>query len=406
MNFSQHTLSNGLTIIGEQRSSAVSVALGFFVRTGARDETSEVSGVSHFLEHMMFKGTAKRSALDITYEMGGIGAQANAYTSEENTVYYMAVLPEYFSNALELLSDMMRPSLTEEEFEVEKKVILEEIALYQDRPSFLLFEAALSEFFHNHPAGSSVLGSIESISALTSSQMRGYFNQRYTAPNIVLAVSGNFDWQELIEQAEQYCGNWPSVAALRDTPAHQPRERTRVLYKKDIQRAHQCLLSSGPAAGDYSRYAAEVLTCILGDSSGSKAYWNLIDKGIADAASIDCDDLDGTGMVYGYVSAPPERLEQAGELLAGVMKAPSAFEDSELERALTKLGTRLVLQGESSMRRLMAIGLDWTYRKEYVPLEEELRRLKAITRDDIQELLSVHDFNPLVSVSLLPEAAR
>ncbi len=403
MKFSQHTLSNGLTIIGEQRASAVSVALGFFVRTGARDESAPVSGVSHFLEHMMFKGTAKRSALDITYEMGGIGAQANAYTSEENTVYYMAVLPEYFSNALELLSDMMRPSLTVEEFEVEKKVILEEIALYQDRPSFLLFEAALSEYFHNHPAGSSVLGTIESISALSAEQMRTYFNQRYTAPNIVLAVSGNFDWQELIEQAEQYCGAWPSQAAPRDTPVHLPTERTKTLYKKDIQRAHQCLIASGPSASDDSRYAAEVLTCILGDSSGSHAYWKLIDKGIADAASIDCDDLDGTGMVYGYLSSPPERLEQAGEILRSVMNSPDSYTDAELERAITKLGTRLVLQGESSMRRLMAIGLDWTYRKEYVPLEDELRRIKSVKRSDIASLLAVHDFKPKVSVSLLPE---
>ncbi len=403
MKFSQHTLKNGLTIIGEQRESAVSVALGFFVRTGARDENSEISGVSHFLEHMMFKGTSKRSALDITYEMGGIGAQANAYTSEENTVYYMAVLPEYFKNALELLSDMMRPSLAQEEFDVEKKVILEEIALYQDRPSFLLFEAALKEYFDSHPAGSSVLGTIDSVSALTSEQMRAYFDKRYTAKNIVLTVSGNFDWNELTTLAEEYCGSWPAVETSRDTPAHTPKEKTRIIRKKDIQRAHQCLITSGPAAKDHERYAAEVLTCILGDSSGSHTYWKLIDKGIADAASIDTDDLDGTGMVYGYVSATPERIEEAGEILAGVMRAAKDFTDAELERALTKLGTRLVLQGESSMRRLMAIGVDWIYRQEYVPLKEELQRIKAVGRTDIASLLAKHDLSPKVSVTLLPE---
>ena len=143
LKFKSTVLKNGLRVVGEQRSSAVSSALGFFVKTGARDEEADVSGVSHFLEHMMFKGTEKRSALDITYQLGAMGAQANAYTSEENTVYYAAVLPEYFSDALELLSDMLRPALTEEEFKVEKKVILEEIALYQDRPTHVLFEASV-----------------------------------------------------------------------------------------------------------------------------------------------------------------------------------------------------------------------------------------------------------------------
>ena len=143
MDFKKYTLENNLTLLGEVNPHAKSVALGFFVKTGARDETADVSGVSHFLEHMMFKGTEKRSALDVTYDLGNLGAQANAFTSEENTVYYASVLPEYFEDTLELLSDMLRPSLSQEEYDVEKKVILEEIALYQDHPMHILFEASM-----------------------------------------------------------------------------------------------------------------------------------------------------------------------------------------------------------------------------------------------------------------------
>lgn len=405
MKFYNTTLANGLTLIGERRDSAVSAAIGFFVKTGARDEAAGIAGVSHFLEHMMFKGTAKRSALDITYEMGAMGAQSNAFTSEESTVYYMAVLPEYFSRAVELLADMLRPALDEKEFEVEKKVILEEIALYQDRPSYLLFETAMREFFAGHPAGNSVLGSVQSVGALLQTQMKSYFDARYSPANMVFAASGNFDWQEFVDLAGRYCAAWPKVSAGRDCPGHLPVECAKVITKAQVQQAHLCLMGPGPAAQDSERYPAEVLSCILGDSAGSRVYWDLIDKGLADAASVDCDDMDGTGMVYGYVSSTPEQIDQVGDILRGIMLTPREFSDAELQRAVTKLGTRLVLQGESSMRRLMAIGNDWLYREEYVPLADELKRVQAVSRKEINSMLDRFSFAPTASVKLLPEGA-
>ncbi len=403
MKFYQTKLANGLTIIGEQRQSAVSAALGFFVKSGARDEPSSLAGVSHFLEHMMFKGTAKRSALDITYELGAMGAQSNAFTSEETTVYYIAVLPEYFERALELLSDMLRPALDDNEFEVEKKVILEEIALYQDRPTHVLFEAAVREFFGEHPAGNSVLGSIDTVGAMTRAQMKEYFDRRYSPSNIVLCAAGNFDWDKLLELAQKYCGAWCSQEVGRVLSPHQVSSSKRVLTKAQIQQAHLCLVAPGPSAQDGGRYAAEVLCCTLGDHSGSRVYWELIDKGLAESASIDGEDMDGTGMIYGYVSSLPEKIDQVGEILCRIMKTPAQFSSANLERAITKLGTRLVLQGESSMRRLMAIGSDWLYRQEYVPLEEELRRIKSVSRRDIETLLETYNFEPVTEVKLIPQ---
>ncbi len=402
MKFFQTQLGNGLTLIGEQRESAVSAAIGFFVKTGARDETAELAGVSHFLEHMMFKGTGKRSALDITYELGAMGAQANAFTSEESTVYYAAILPEYFTQALELLSDMLRPALDENEFLLEQKVILEEIALYQDRPAHVLFETAMREFFGPHPAGNSVLGSTESVAGLTPAQMRSYFECRYSAANIVLAAAGNFNWQEFADLAEKYCGSWQGLPAARDCRVHQPEERSKIVTKKDMQQAHLCFIGPGPSAQEDMRYPAEVLSCILGDSSGSRVYWELIDKGLADSAGVDGEDLDQTGLIYGHVSSHPETIDEAGEILLGIMKTPRDFTDQALHRAITKLATRVVLQGESSMRRLMAIGLDWLYREEYLPLDAELRRIKAVTRDEIYSMLSLYSFSPTATVKLVP----
>ena len=156
-----HTLSTGLQPIGAVNKANKSASIGYFVKTCSRYESPVESGVSHFLEHMMFKGTPKRSALEITFELGNLGAQANAYTSEENTVYYATGLTKFFPAMQELLSDMLRPALDPQEFDVEKKVILEEIALYQDRPTFYFFEKALGEYVDSNPAGNYVLGTSE-----------------------------------------------------------------------------------------------------------------------------------------------------------------------------------------------------------------------------------------------------
>jgi len=402
MKFYQETLPNGLTVIGEYRESAVSAALGFFVKTGARDETSEVSGVSHFLEHMMFKGTEKRSALDITFDMGAIGAQANAYTSEECTVYYMAVLPEYFEKAFDILSDMMRSSLTQEEFDVEKKVILEEIALYQDRPSFLIFEAALSKFFEDHKAGSSVLGTIDSITALTREQMKTYFDARYSPDNMVLACSGNFDWEEVLKLANDRCGSWEKTEASRELEPHVASEKSVEITKEGINRAHMCLMTPGPSAQGEFRYEADVLSCILGDSSGSKVYWELIDKGIADSVSIGTDFMDACGMIYAYAGFDPKNEELVRDKLKAILADAMNFTEKDLERAKTKIRTRIVLQGENSMRRLMAIGNAWLARKEYLTLEEQQQRYKQVDTAAIAKLIKTHSLSPITDVTLVP----
>src|SRR5687768_10605119 len=170
MTFHQHTLPNGLQLIGETSPAAKSVALGFFVRTGARDETPDVSGVTHFLEHMVFKGTPRRTALDVNRDFDRIGANYNAFTSEENTVFYAAILPEYLPQAADVLADILRPSLRTEDFDMEKKVIIEEIGMYDDQPMWSAYDRARKLYFAQHPLGNSVLGTAETITALTRDQ--------------------------------------------------------------------------------------------------------------------------------------------------------------------------------------------------------------------------------------------
>src|SRR4051812_1061520 len=174
--FQRQSLPNGLNIIGEISPSARSVALGFFVRTGSRDETVAECGVSHFLEHMVFKGTPRRSSLDVNRDFDRIGAFSNAYTSEENTVFYAAILPEYLPQAVDILADILRPSLRLDDFEMEKKVIIEEIGMYDDQPMWCAYDHAKKAFFADHPLGGSVLGSAASVGGLTRDQMQAYYD--------------------------------------------------------------------------------------------------------------------------------------------------------------------------------------------------------------------------------------
>ena len=405
LKFYNGKLSNGLTIVGEERAGAVSTAIGFFVKTGSRDESEEVAGVSHFLEHMMFKGTAKRSALQITYDLAAIGAQANAFTSVENTVYYAVVLPEYTENAFDILGDMMRPALGQDDFDTEKKVILEEIALYQDRPSHILFEEAMRQFYLGNKVGASVLGTTQSITALSSEQMREYFDRRYSPSNIVLTVTGAFEWDKIIELAEKNCGHWTGPQVERVYQAHRPAPKIANLTKDGINTTHLSLIAPGPSIQSDDRYSMQLLSSMIGDSSGSRIFWSLIDKGLCDNSYLDVEEMDQTGMIYAYASCSPDKLDEVRSILKQILSSPMEFSDEDLERAKTKVRTRLVLQGESTMRRLTGVGMEWLYEGTYTTLEEELARYASVNRSSIADAVSRYPLFPLTEVVLSPASA-
>lgn len=380
-------LPNGLTILGEANPQADSAAVGFFVRTGARDETSSESGVSHFLEHMVFKGTKNRTALDITYQMGNIGAQANAYTSEESTVYYSAVLPEFVPAVTSILADMLAPLIDATEFETERKVILEEIAQYQDRPHYYLFEHALRDYFYNHPAGNSVLGTIDSISAMSAKQMADYHARRYRADNIIAVASGKIDWGNFCADIEKLCADIPAHAVKRVSQPWGPQARRAKYTKENVHQAHLVIATEGASAQDPLREALGVLGVILGDGSGSKLYWKLVDSGIAETAVIETDERDGTGVLMSYAACEPEDIEQVTEAIEEVLSSPLDFSDQDLERAKTKCASREVLSSELPMPRLMAVGNEWMYRGEVTPLEKTVEKIRSINRKNIEEAL-------------------
>ena len=256
MEFVSQTLANGLQVVAERNENAYSTAVAFFVNTGARDETPELSGVSHFLEHMAFKGTPSRSAADINMHLDEIGAHSNAYTSEEQTAYYAAVCPEYQERVVEVLSDMMRPALTHDDFEMEKQVIIEEIHKYDDQPPFGANEKCMEVYFHNHALGNNILGTVDSVSALTPEAMKDYFRSRYSPTNIKLVATGKVDFDALVEQAERYCGHWEPFEARRNNPPAVGADDVHWIERETASQQYAVLMSSGPAIADADRYTA------------------------------------------------------------------------------------------------------------------------------------------------------
>jgi len=405
MRYDQHTLPNGLHIVGEHNESAKSVAIGFFTRTGGRDETPATSGVSHFLEHMMFKGSERRSASDVNREFDEIGANNNAFTSEENTVYYGAVLPEFQSRLLDLLADMLRPSLRQDDFDTEKKVILEEIAMYQDRPFFTTFDLARETYHHGHPLGNSVLGSTESITALERDQMMAYFEQRYAPNNMTLVLVGNYTWESAVSQTETLCGGWQPADAPRalSRPEPFPQERMVVDAKRD--RLYLCAVAPAPAAQDDARYAAEVLAETLGGGDGSRLYWALTHPGLADTAGLSYDANDGAGAYFAYASCSPTHAKDVMEILRSTLTAiqDEPPPEEELARARRKLATGTVIQGETPMGRLTSVGFDWIYRQEIDPLDKVVDRYLEVSSEHVARLVSDRPFDQLTLVALGPE---
>jgi predicted Zn-dependent peptidase len=397
------TLNNGLTILLEHLPDAQSAGIGFFVRTGARDETRKESGVSHFLEHMMFKGTPKRSSADIQFDLGNLGAQANAFTSEENTVYYASVIPENFPAMQELLTDMLRPALDPQEYSTEKKVILEEIALYQDKPHFYLMEQSTLDFFAGHAAGNSVLGTSASIEALECSEMAAYFNRRYSPANTVLVAAGQFDPQRFIADAKKLTSHWVPHDAPRLIKPFAAQPMHKDYHRKNVTQAHVLLMTDGPSAQSAHRYPMALLSMILGDSSGSRLYWSLVDKGLVESTGAFSDERDGCGVFGAYASTEPERLEQVVKIVEDILATPLEFSEADLERARNKLISKVVIGGELPMGRLMAIGLEWNYRQATTSLDELLAEIRAITRDDIAQALKAHPLKTWGQFRLLPE---
>lgn len=401
--FQHATLPNGLTIIAETDPAAHTAAAGFFVRTGARDEAPRLMGVSHFLEHMMFKGTAKRSADDVNREFDEIGANHNAYTSSELTCFYASTLPEYFGTSVDILADILRPALRQADFDTEKGVILEEIAMYKDNPFWVLYEKAMEEYYSDHPLAHRVLGTDDTIKALRRDEMQAYFDQRYSADNTALALAGKVDFASAVEQARGVCGHWGNTGANRNTATPTGMDREFTMRDPKVNRAYLLLVSPGPSSIDPRRYAASMLAQVLGGGDNSRLHWALVEPGTAEEAQAAFDPRDGCGDYYAFASCDPERVDEVWAVVEREIEHLSAsLTDDDLERLRNKLATGVTLAGERPSGRMQRLGRMWTYEKAYRPLEKELEAINAVTLQDLREVAAAFPFKPRTVGRMLP----
>lgn len=404
MQFKHTQLPNGLTIAAEVNPDAATTALGFFVRTGSRDETPDVLGVSHFLEHMVFKGTARRSTWDVNRQFDEMGADYNAGTTEENTIFYASVLPEFQDRVVDLLADILRPALRGDDFDTEKKVILDEIAVYDDQPRFRLYDKLMSEFFAGHPLGNEIPGTRESITALTRDQMQAYFDRRYVPGNITVVAAGRCDYDRLLRQVDDLCGRWPAGPAGRVTPPA-PTTRTRkIIADPKVARQHVGLMSPAPSAQDEQRWAAQILATILGDSTGSRLFYALIEPALVDEAALAYSPMDLAGAFVTFLSCDADKAAAVVEIAQDEYRKFNAQgpTEAEMQAARNKIASSLTLRGELPIGRLSDVGFDWIYRRQYMPLAEQIDRLFAVSAQEVVACARQYDLTQHTLLALGP----
>ncbi len=406
MEFREFRLENGLEIVAECNPAAYSVALAFVVKTGARHEPESLAGVSHFLEHMAFKGTGSRTADEVNRAFDEIGAYHNAFTAEEITAYHAVVLPEYWPRALELLADLLRPALRADDFELERQVVLEEIQMYEDQPPFGADDKCRAAFFGSHPLGHSVLGTSESIEQLTADQMRAYFHQQYAPGNTVLVAAGRVDFDRLVELAAAYCGRWePREISCHLQPATGT-EQFLAMHKPGATQQYVVHLTLAPQATSEDRFAADLLATVVGDDSGSRLFWELVDPGLAEQASLSRLEHQEAGLFATFLASPPEQavqnLQRTMELYRKVEQ--EGVTPEELERAKRKMASRMVLAGEKPRNRVFAVGGDWILRRQYTTVEQLVEQIESVTCDDVARVLAQYPLSRGTTVAIGPLA--
>ncbi len=389
MQYLQHQLDNGLTILAERNPDAYTAAFGFFVKTGARDESPDIGGVSHFLEHMVFKGTPQRSAEQVNRELDEMGSSSNARTGEESTIYHAAVLPEFQTPIVELLADLMRPSLREEDFELEKQVIIEEIQMYQDQPPYGGHEKIMELFFGRHALGQSVLGTTESVGGLTVAQMRNYFRVHYSPANMALAAAGDIDFDRLVRDAERLCGSWQNSPHERKTEAADYQFGFELLPKPTTHQHYLLQLAPGPSNRDPRRYAMRVATAILGDDCGSRMYWKLLDTGLAESAGAGSYEYCDNGLVMSFICCNPEFSRQNLDLLSQMQQQlqEDGVTEKELTLAQRKIESQIVLASERTENRMFSVGSHWLSDQPFKSVAEIVELYQSLSLQDINEAI-------------------
>jgi predicted Zn-dependent peptidase len=384
-------LDSGQRVITERLTHVRSVALGYWIGAGSRDEREDRAGVSHFIEHLLFKGTDAYSAQEIAEVFDGLGGELNAATSREHTVVFARVADHHLETAIDVMSDMVfAPAFAE--VDSEREVVLEEIAMYEDQPQELVHDLMAEAVFGNHPLGRPVIGTAEVISTVSRRAISAYHRSMYIPGNVVVAAAGHLDHNELLRLLER------AEKKVRESPARGRRVRPPLVkapppsvrfIRKDTEQYHVCLAAPGIARSDRRRFAASLLDAILGGSASSRLFQEIREKrGMAYAVYSFASQYTDTGQIGLYVGTREENLadclaiavEQIEDVAAGNLKP------NELERAKENLKGRILLSMESTANRMSRLGKSLITDTEILSLDRIMAEVDAVEPEGLAEL--------------------
>ncbi|WP_232463352.1 M16 family metallopeptidase [Tumebacillus avium] len=382
----REVLQNGIRVVIEEIPSVRSVSLGIWVGAGSRDESPQNNGVTHFIEHMMFKGTDKLNARQIAELFDGIGGQVNAFTSKEYTCYYAKVLDEHFGLALETLGDMVLNSkFAEEELAKERRVVVEEIKMYEDAPDDLVHDMIAEVVFQKHPLGYNILGTEANLNAFTPNDLFSYMEEKYTTDNVVIAIAGNVKRDHAVALASQLFGHLqPSRISRQDERA--AFHAGKAIRTKQTEQAHIVLAAPGIAYDDPMIYPVILFNNVLGGSSSSRLFQEIREeRGLAYSIYSYHTAYKDIGMFGLYVGTAPERaqhvLDLCEEVLGGI--AQKGITESELNKAKEQVKGSLMLSLESTSSRMSRLGKNELLGR-HISLDEMVDKVKNVSLEDVK----------------------
>ncbi len=400
-------LPNGLRILTEYMPQIRSASLGFWVGVGSRDEPLEISGISHFLEHLLFKGTARRSAREIAEAFDSLGGELNAFSAKEYTCYYAKVLDDYLEPAIEIMSDMIRNSLFRPvDIDAERKVILEEISMHEDSPDDLIHDLFASTLWEAHPLGQGVLGHANIIKALGQEDLMGYFKRHYSPGNMVLAVAGSVDHEKLVELVKKHFGDedWGGKQERHQVlPEVHPQA---AVYKRATEQAHLVIGTLGLPRRHPDRFALAVLDNILGGGMSSRLFQKIREeRALAYSVFSYHSMFIETGLMAVYAGTSPDNVDDVISLVGQEIKQilTSGITSEELARSKGHIKGNLVLGLEDSGGRMTRIGKSELVQGEILSLDELIQRIDDVSRAKVKEVAEeIFGKNPLVLTVIGP----
>lgn len=389
-NIRRTLLPSGLIVLTERMEHVRSVAMGVWMRAGSRHEIPELNGISHFVEHMVFKGTKSRSAQRIAREVDAIGGNLDAFTGKETVCFNIKVLDEHVPTALDVLSDLvLNPVFASEEIARERGVILEEIKMDEDSPDTLVHEIFMQNFWKGHPLGKPILGTRETVRSFEQNTLVRFFEQRFQAGNMVFSAAGNLEHDSFVEMVARNFGSLASGSSVSTDAAPTVTPRIHLRNKKSLEQVQLCLGVPAPPIADETRYPALLLNTILGGGMSSRLFQTVREeRGLVYAIYSDLAPYRDTGSLCVYAGTSSDRAVQVIDLIMEEFRRlkTEPLQPGELRRAQDQLKGNLLLSLESSMSRMSNLARQQMYFERFFGLDEIIDRVEAVTEEEVMTM--------------------